>query len=86
MGLIIDRYITARIPRQIKSALSGSSHPVRAVCGAAFFGLFGLGELLLDTPKDFHSTTNPAWDDIALDNTVTLWIIYTLLRNQKRIS
>ena len=82
MGLIIDRHITVRILCQIKSVLSGSCHPVRAICCTAFFGLFRLEELLLDTPKYFHSTINLAWDDTALDNPVTLWIIYIILRNQ----
>ena len=64
--------ITAPLLRRIKHELESTSHPERivlwAICCAAFFGFFSLGELLLASPGSFNPQLNLAWGDMAVDN------------------
>ena len=39
-----------------------------AIACTAFFGFFGLGELLMDAKDAFNPAVNLAWGDVAVDN------------------
>ena len=64
--------VTAKLLRQIRSALEYNDHPEKrliwAVCCTAFFGFFCLGELLLASGTEFDKTRHLAWGDMAVDS------------------
>ena len=64
--------ITTRLLRQIRLALDSTVNPEKIVlwevCCTAFFGFFGLGELLPSTGVTFNPRLHLAWGDVAVDD------------------
>ena len=64
--------ITPQLLRRIRQRLDTTTHPNRqliwAVCCAAFFGFFRLGELLLESQSTFAQNIHLAWGDVAVDD------------------
>ena len=64
--------ITTHMLRQMKVALEVMAHEEKlvlwAICCVAFFGLFRLGELLLDAQTSFNTQIHLAWGDVAVDD------------------
>lgn len=64
--------ITGPLLARICTALHSSSHPEKAliwvISSVAFFGFFRLGELLVESPDQYHPAVNLAWGDVAVDS------------------
>ena len=64
--------ITTHMLRQMKVAVEVMAHEGKlvlwAICCVAFFGLFRLGELLLDAKTSFNTQIHLAWGDVAVDD------------------
>ena len=64
--------MTAPLLRNVKKELERSANPERlvlwAVCCAAFFGFFRLGELLLTKQSDYNPRLHLSWGDMAVDD------------------
>ena len=64
--------ITTPVLERIQTALDRSSHPEKVliwtVACITFFGFFRLGELLLETARDYSPALSLSWGDVAVDN------------------
>ena len=79
-GISRARLLTGSPPRVrlpititvLSAILTSSSDPDRiviwAVSASAFFGFFRLGELLPESPSQYHPATSLAWGDVLVDS------------------
>ena len=64
--------MTPSLLQQLRQYLEVTAHEERiviwAICCAAFFGCFRLGELLLESMASFDQQRHLAWGDVAVDD------------------
>ena len=71
--------ITVTVLSVIQCLLASSSNPngivIWAVSASSFFSFFGLGEILPETPSEYHSTTSLAWGAVSVDSHTNLRMV-----------
>ena len=79
--------ITAQILARIHGSLVHSSRPdstlIWVVAATAFFGFFRLGELLVESPRDYSPTTSLSWGNVAVDSRTSPSMVKVHLRRSK---